>query len=124
MTTLCIETATEHGMVVVARDGDPLAFASWRGAGRHGENLFAHIESALAEARKDLESDDVARLDAARERVEKELHKVAELLYKSQAGQPEAGPHGADGGEAPGGAPPRDEGDVVDAEYTEERGDG
>ncbi len=50
MATLCIETATEHGMVVVARDGESLAFARWRGAGRHGENLFGHIESALAEA--------------------------------------------------------------------------
>ncbi len=50
MATLCIETATEHGMVVVARDDASIAFARWRGAGRHGENLFGQIESALAEA--------------------------------------------------------------------------
>ena len=50
MATLCIETATEHGMVVVARDGESLACARWRAAGRHGENLFAQIESALDEA--------------------------------------------------------------------------
>ena len=37
-------------------------------------------------AKKDLESGDVAKLDAAHQRLERELHKVAELLYKSQAG--------------------------------------
>ena len=71
----------------------------------------------LAEARKDLESDDVARLDAARQRVEQEMHKVAEVLYKSQTtpGGSEAGA----GPGAPGGGGGGDD-DVIDAEYTEE----
>jgi molecular chaperone DnaK len=77
------------------------------------------VESVLAEARKDLDSDDLARFDAARQRVEQELHKVAELLYRSQAGQ-----GGAGGGAGPEAAkPPGDDGQVVDAEYTEEKGD-
>jgi tRNA threonylcarbamoyladenosine biosynthesis protein TsaB len=50
MTTLCIDTATEHGTVVVVRDDGSSASARWRSAGRHGENLFGYIESALAEA--------------------------------------------------------------------------
>ena len=50
MTTLCIDTATEHGMVVVARDDGSTAAARWRSAGRHAENLFGYIESALADA--------------------------------------------------------------------------
>ena len=58
-------------------------------------------------------------MDAARQRVEKEMHGVAEALYKAQAG-------GADAGAAPGAAPSdgdaKDEG-VIDAEYTEEKGD-
>jgi tRNA threonylcarbamoyladenosine biosynthesis protein TsaB len=50
MTILCIDTATENGTVAVVRDDGPIASVCWRSAGRHGENLFGHIESALAEA--------------------------------------------------------------------------
>jgi len=50
MTILCIDTATEHGTVAVVRDDGSTASVRWRSAGRHGENLFGYIESALAEA--------------------------------------------------------------------------
>ena len=50
MTILCIDTATEHGTVAVVGDDGAIASARWRSAGRHGENLFGYIESALAEA--------------------------------------------------------------------------
>jgi len=50
MTILCIDTATEHGTVAVVRDDDSITSVCWRSAGRHGENLFGYIESALAEA--------------------------------------------------------------------------
>jgi len=78
------------------------------------------VAEVLTEAKKDLESNDAARMDAARQRVEKEMHAVAEALYKAQAG-------GADAGAAPGAGPSdggaaKDEG-VIDAEYTEEKGD-
>ena len=77
------------------------------------------VESAVAEARKDLDSEDVARLDAARQHVEQALHKVAETLYKAEAPGAEAGaaPDGPEPGQGAGG----DE-EVVDAEYTEEKG--
>ena len=71
-----------------------------------------------------VESGDPAKLDAARQRVEAELHKVAEVLYKAQAadggaaGAPDAAP---DAGPGAAGAP--DDSEVVDAEYTEEKGD-
>jgi molecular chaperone DnaK len=80
----------------------------------------AAVKSAIEEAKKDLESDDVARLDAARQRVEQELHKLAEVLYKTEA------PDGEGAASAPdaGSAGPDADGDVVDAEYTEEKGDG
>jgi molecular chaperone DnaK len=75
------------------------------------------MEGVLAEARKDLESNDAARLDAARQRVEQRMHKIAEILYKAQA----AG--GAAAGPEAGASPPPEgsEGDVIDAEYTEEK---
>lgn len=50
MATLCIGTATENGTVAVVRDDGSFAWVGWRSAGRHGENLFRYIESALAEA--------------------------------------------------------------------------
>ena len=50
MTTLCIDTATEYGTVVVIREDGSFASARWHSKGRHAESLFGHIESALAEA--------------------------------------------------------------------------
>jgi molecular chaperone DnaK len=88
-------------------------------AGKVPEADIQSANAAIAEAKQALESDDPAQLDAARQRVEQELHKVAEALYKSQSTAGGAPPEGSDakgaGGEA---------GDVVDAEYTEERGHG
>jgi molecular chaperone DnaK len=84
-------------------------------------DLRSGTEGVITEARKDLDSDDVARIDAARQRVEQEMHKVAEALYRAQTqGASGAGPGAQAGGEA------ADEGkddDVIDAEYTEEKGD-
>jgi molecular chaperone DnaK len=75
------------------------------------------VDTALADAKKDLGSDDPATLDAAKERLEQEMHKVAELLYKADPAA--AGAEGA----APGGetayAGVGEE--VIDAEYTEEQ---
>jgi molecular chaperone DnaK len=80
----------------------------------------ASVRSAVDDAKKDLDSGDLAKLDAAQQRLEQDLHKVAEVLYKAQTaeGAAGAGPSGA-AGESPGAAAD-DEGDVVDAEYTEE----
>ena len=75
------------------------------------------LESVLAEAKTDLESGDGDKIDAAYQRVEAELHKVAEKLYKAQAeGTAETG----DASDAA--APPPDD-DVIDAEFTEEKSD-
>jgi molecular chaperone DnaK len=84
------------------------------------ESDKASVRSAIADAKKDLESGDVAKFDAARQRVERELHKVAEALYKAQTGEGAAGSGSAGAGGGASGAPAGDEGEVVDAEYTEE----
>jgi tRNA threonylcarbamoyladenosine biosynthesis protein TsaB len=49
MTILCIDTATENGTVAVACDDGSIVSKRWRSAGRHGENLFGYIESAMAQ---------------------------------------------------------------------------
>ncbi len=77
------------------------------------------LKTAIEEAKKDMESDDQARFDTGRQRVEQELHKLAEVLYKTQA----AGGSGADPEPGADSADSAADEDVVDAEYTEERGD-
>ncbi|MDJ0850236.1 MAG: molecular chaperone DnaK [Myxococcota bacterium] len=81
------------------------------------------VKEAIEAAKQDLDSEDVAKLDAARQRLEQELHKVAEVLYKAQTGgAADAGPAGDAGAGPSAGASDQD--DVVDAEYTEEKGEG
>ena len=75
------------------------------------------IETAVAEAKPDLESEDTAKLEASQKTVEAALHSVAEKLYKAE--QAAGGEAGGDPGASAGG---EDE-DVIDAEYTEEKGD-
>lgn len=82
----------------------------------------ASVRGAIDDAKKELESDDPAKLDSARQRLEQELHKIAEALYKAQAAEATPGAESAQGGSEP--APEADEADVVDAEYTEEKRDG
>ncbi len=52
------------------------------------------IEEVLKGAKADLESDDLARIDAANQRVEQAMHKIAEVLYKAQPAEGAAGPRG------------------------------
>ncbi|MCS5636051.1 MAG: molecular chaperone DnaK [Myxococcota bacterium] len=73
------------------------------------------LQEVIASAKTDLESDDAARIDSANQRLEAELHKLAETLYKAEAaseGSP-AEPSSEAGAEE----------DVIDAEYTEEKED-
>jgi molecular chaperone DnaK len=77
------------------------------------------VEELLESAKQDLASDDLGRIAAAQQRVEAGMHKVAEILYKSQP--PGAGaPPAADAAGA--GAGEKADGDVIDAEYTEDKG--
>jgi len=83
-------------------------------ADKVGDAEKQSLQAAIDTAKKDLESDDPAQLDAAKQQLESELHKLAETLYKAEA---------ADEG-ASADASPTDAGseeDVIDAEYTEEK---
>jgi len=104
---------------------DNLIYSTEKTLRESGEKLpeaeRKELEEALAAARGDLESEDVARLDAARQRVEQAAHKAMELLYKAQRGGDAEGAAGAAGGQAGGSGGGRGE-DVIDAEFTEEKG--
>jgi molecular chaperone DnaK len=77
------------------------------------------LEQVLTDAKADVESGDVAKLDAAKQRVEAELHKVAEKLYKSEAAGAEGMPPNPGAPEGAAGAGASADDDVIDAEFTD-----
>jgi molecular chaperone DnaK len=80
-------------------------------------------EEAIEDAKKAVNEGGVPRLRAAKENVERSLHKIAEELYKATqaAGQAGAASAGAGGGSSAGsgGSQEKKPGDVIDAEYVD-----
>src|SRR5690606_19645810 len=80
---------------------DSLIFQSEKMVKENGdkipESAKSDIESALADAKSKLESEDKATLVAAREELEKRFHKMAEELYKNVGAQGAAANGGAQG---------------------------
>ncbi len=100
---------------------DSLIYQAEKTLRENGEKLSDDVkgpaEEAVKAARADLESGDTGKLDAAKQRVEQAMHKVAEVLYKAQGAETAGAAPGA------GPEPPKKGGDdVIDAEYTEEKG--
>ncbi len=102
---------------------DTMIYQAEKTLAENGEALDegekSSLEAVLAEAKTDLESGDGEKIDAAYQRVEAEVHKVAEKLYKAQA-ETAAGP---DAGGATEEAAAASDDDVIDAEFTEEKSD-
>ena len=82
-------------------------------ADKVGDAEKQSLQAAIDSAKKDLESDDAAQLDAAKQQLESELHKLAETLYKAEAAD--------EGASADASTEAGAEEDVIDAEYTEEK---
>src|ERR1700740_1460638 len=81
-------------------------------------------EEAIEDAKKAVNEGGVPRLRAAKENVERSLHKIAEELYKAAQAAGQAGAAagaGAGGGSSAGsgGAQEKKPGDVIDAEYVD-----
>jgi molecular chaperone DnaK len=84
------------------------------------------VEAALKEAKDVLESKDTDRINAAKEKLTKASHKLAQAAYGTpgEGGPGGPGGPGAAGGAGPGGAGPAGgqaggQGDVIDAEFEE-----
>jgi molecular chaperone DnaK len=83
------------------------------------------LDAAIEDAKKAMSEGGTARLRSATENIERELHKVAEVLYKSTqaAGAAQAGAAGAGAGPSSGSAPGSQQqkkpDDVIDAEYVD-----
>jgi molecular chaperone DnaK len=92
-----------------------------------GEADVKTAEEAIEEAKKAIAEGGTARLRSATENLEKSLHKIAEILYKANQGQPgaeqaagaSAGAGHGSGSGASGGAQDKKPGDVIDAEYVD-----
>jgi molecular chaperone DnaK len=81
------------------------------------EGTKTSMAGAIEEAKKALESDDRAQMEAAFETLQSASHGMAESLYQKQGGQP-GGPEAAAGAAGGQQEAPKDD-DVVDAEFTE-----
>jgi molecular chaperone DnaK len=76
------------------------------------------VESAIADAKTALQSNDKSRMDQARDRLTQASHKLAEQMYK--AAQPQsAGPSAGAGAEPSGDGKAKADDGVVDAEYVD-----
>jgi molecular chaperone DnaK len=101
---------------------DGLCYQTEKTLGEHKDSLDAdargQVETALADARKALESDDLNAIRAATDTLSRASHKLAEAMYaKASKGGPEAGAGGNDGEQPAGDGKPKD--DVVEAEFEE-----
>ncbi|WP_419787416.1 molecular chaperone DnaK [Pseudodesulfovibrio sp.] len=82
--------------------------------------LKADIESKVEALKKALEGDDVDEIKAKTDELSQSSHKLAEQLYAQNSAQAEGGPQAGPAAGAEGGAQqPKDDDDVVDADYTE-----
>ena len=106
---------------------DTLVYSTEKTFDEHKEKLdpesIGKLESALAEAKKALEGDDLDAMKAATEALTQASHKLAEVMYQQQAGGQGQGPGPgaqAGAGDQPGGgAAGSSDDEVIDAEYVE-----
>ncbi len=124
------EADRQHREAIEARNHlDNMIYGASKQLSDHGDKIpdemKSKMESAIEEARKELESDDHDRIKAASESLEKTLHELAAAMYQSAGGGAAGGPGAAGpdfGQAAAGGADQGDGGaadDVIDAEYEE-----
>jgi molecular chaperone DnaK len=117
-----------HEMVDARNQCDAMVHSIKKALAEHGDKLDAEekakIETAIKEAEDVLKDGDKAAIEAKTEALAKASQKLGEKIYgdaQGAAGGPgAAGAGGAGaGGHAGGGEAKKDEGDVVDAEFTE-----
>ncbi len=105
---------------------DSMIYQAEKTLGENADKLESgqktELEQVVADAKKDLEGDDSSRWDAAHQRLESALHRVAESLYKAQAAEAAAAEGAAAGEKGASGGSGSDD-DVIDAEFTEEKDD-
>jgi molecular chaperone DnaK len=112
-----------HEMVDARNQCDAMVHSIKKALAEHGDKLDAEekakIETAIKEAEDVLKDGDKAAIEAKTEALAKASQKLGEKIYGDAQGAA-GGPGAAGAGGAPGGGEAKkDEGDVVDAEFTE-----
>ncbi len=111
------EDKKKQEVIEVRNQADTLIYSAEKSIRDLGDKLDAalktDIEGKIESLRKTMEGDDVDAIKQGTEELSQASHKLAEQLYAQQA----EGAQGAEGPEA--GAAPKDDEDVVDADYTE-----
>ncbi|MDO8413626.1 MAG: Hsp70 family protein, partial [Gallionellaceae bacterium] len=109
---LAIELVTARNQL------DALIHSTQKSLKEHGEQLSAeekaNIETALKDAEEAMKGNDKATIDAKAEALSNAAHKLAEKMYAADAAKAEAGAN-----PAPDEGKKEEEGNVVDAEFTE-----
>ena len=112
-------------MVDARNQCDAMVHSIKKALAEHGDKLDAEekakIETAIKEAEEVLKDGDKAAIEAKTEALAKASQKLGEKVYGDAQGAAGAGAAGAGGagGHAGGAEAKKDEGDVVDAEFTE-----
>ncbi|RTL53030.1 MAG: molecular chaperone DnaK [Rhodocyclaceae bacterium] len=113
------EDKKAHELVDARNQLDTLVHSVKKAVTEHGDKIEAAekeaIETAIKDAEEAIKSGDKATLDAKSEALAQVSQKLGEKIYADA--QAAAGAAGA--GAAPGGEAKKDDGDVVDAEFTE-----
>ncbi len=112
--------------LVIARNQlDSLIHSTHKSLKEYGDHLSAEeksaIEAALKEAEEVVKTDDKEAIEAKAEALSTAAQKLGEKMYAAEQAKAQAGEAGAHTGEQPGAhaEAKKDEGDVVDAEFTE-----
>jgi len=115
------EDKKAHELVDARNQLDTLVHSVKKAVSEHGDKIEASekeaIETAIKEAEEAIKSGDKATLEAKSEALGQVSQKLGEKIYADT--QAAAGAAGAGAGAAPGGEAKKDDGDVVDAEFTE-----
>ncbi len=114
------EDRKAHELVEARNQCDHLVHSVKKTLKEHGGELSddekARIEAALKEAEESLKSEDKAAIEEKTKSLAEAAHKLAEKMYAKEQAKQQAQPGG---GEQPAEGAKKDDGNVVDAEYTE-----
>jgi molecular chaperone DnaK len=110
--------------LVNARNGlEALVHSIRKSLGEHGDKLEAgekdKIEAALKDAEGVLKSEDKAQLEAKTKALAEASQKLGEKVYAEAQKAAQGAAPGGEAASAAGGEAKKDDGNVVDAEYTE-----
>jgi molecular chaperone DnaK len=126
------EDAKRKEEVEAINQADTLAYSVEKSLKDYGDKVSqserAEIEAKLNDLKSAIKDKNVDRIKRATEELTKASHKLAEEVYKQQAGKQQggAGPQPGDGSGGAGGAkaePGKKDDDVIDAEFREEKKD-